>query len=304
MSWNTEPWQEDIFLVRVCNLSSGVLTIWDHLVTLDWEVELIWGKPWSTSGIMYLVIRLLGDSVAILNFILDFLLKPSTQLCLRYLHVLATFSQFVTWTGQIVLACRVAALYNRSGKIHVPVILSAVFAAIVASSVGAGSHARLRVTVDPFPGTGIRFCSPIFYPGWTSLLPLPMFLFDFLLFVLAVSACLKELDHIRLIRRHWSRQSIFSILLRDCVYYAISLVVTVTWPVIFHINPAYGRLPNGFCTAAICITVSRLVLNLQHTFYKQQSEGSIWAVIDGLGDLSELPAETGGDDGPITLAGN
>ncbi|KDR83371.1 hypothetical protein GALMADRAFT_637921 [Galerina marginata CBS 339.88] len=57
------------FQVVRCHLSTIVaalvITIYDHLITLDTEVEYVWSKRWSKSKGLFIIARYLGDILLI-----------------------------------------------------------------------------------------------------------------------------------------------------------------------------------------------------------------------------------------------
>ncbi|KDQ61493.1 hypothetical protein JAAARDRAFT_30943 [Jaapia argillacea MUCL 33604] len=58
---------QDIRLMRVCQLAATFVALYDHALTIDLEVELIWKKRWSLAKILFAVNRYLGSAVLILE---------------------------------------------------------------------------------------------------------------------------------------------------------------------------------------------------------------------------------------------
>jgi hypothetical protein len=75
------------------------------------------------------------------------------------------------------------------------------------------------VTHERNPGE--YFCTSTSIPTWIPLTFIPGGVFDIVLFVLALWAFFKEINHVREMRRHWNMQSLFAILMRDSLCYFV-----------------------------------------------------------------------------------
>ncbi|KAF8975030.1 hypothetical protein BDQ17DRAFT_1441676 [Cyathus striatus] len=48
-------------LMRYTQTISTFITLYDHVCTLDAEAKYIWGKRWSSSKILFIATRYIGD---------------------------------------------------------------------------------------------------------------------------------------------------------------------------------------------------------------------------------------------------
>lgn len=85
-------------------------------------------------------------------------------------------------------------------------------------------------------GSGIPYretslCIPHGYPPWFGVVLAPNAIADLVLFILALVACLRDIKHIRMMRR-LNTQSLFAVMLRGSILYYF--LYEVTMPFFFH----------------------------------------------------------------------
>ncbi|KAH7922529.1 hypothetical protein BV22DRAFT_1131339 [Leucogyrophana mollusca] len=91
-----------IRITRICQLSSAIIIIYDHLITFNQEVEFIWKKPWSLATVIYLIVRYVGDGLGLLDA--AGICKPLTLFLTPHKrHIIAAFmsespsQEFQSW---------------------------------------------------------------------------------------------------------------------------------------------------------------------------------------------------------------
>ncbi|KIM45833.1 hypothetical protein M413DRAFT_295249 [Hebeloma cylindrosporum] len=62
---SSDPYAGDDYLVHFCQVAALVITLYDHLITLDREVEYSWSRRWSKSKALFILARYFGDLLLI-----------------------------------------------------------------------------------------------------------------------------------------------------------------------------------------------------------------------------------------------
>jgi len=68
-------------IVRICQLVSTIVALYDHLITFEQEVQLVWNKPWSIAKVLFLWIRYFGSLFLLIEALVFFIKPPSIQFC-------------------------------------------------------------------------------------------------------------------------------------------------------------------------------------------------------------------------------
>lgn len=62
ISWN--------IIYSYCTISAGIVVLYDWVLKIGQEIELIWRQRWSLITVLYLMIRYIGISYSVINFLL------------------------------------------------------------------------------------------------------------------------------------------------------------------------------------------------------------------------------------------
>ncbi|KDQ51715.1 hypothetical protein JAAARDRAFT_503028 [Jaapia argillacea MUCL 33604] len=54
-----------IFWHYLPSIAATLIAVYDHIITFDQEVELIWRKRWSISKVLFLMVRYCGNGVIV-----------------------------------------------------------------------------------------------------------------------------------------------------------------------------------------------------------------------------------------------
>ncbi|KAF9011446.1 hypothetical protein BDQ17DRAFT_1346260 [Cyathus striatus] len=92
-----------------------LITLYDHVCTVDAEVKYIWRKRWSSSKILFIATRYIGDLFVIFQCYSAFLSRPSQNVCsIAYNIVIPSGVCSLIYLCQATLCFRLSALYNNS----------------------------------------------------------------------------------------------------------------------------------------------------------------------------------------------
>ncbi|KDR69529.1 hypothetical protein GALMADRAFT_230699 [Galerina marginata CBS 339.88] len=238
-------------------LSSATCVIYDHLTTLDVEVELIWKKPRQTAvQPLFFVNRYVGDS----RFI---------AVILGYLNAIVLSSM------QAIMIYRLSSMYNNDWKITAFLFIALVLemAGITVVQIVAS---RVRVPI-PKPAPGISQCAGMFSPPWMFTIWIPIVCFEVLVLSLTLSRAIHHYRSTRASQESWlsplqwnNPESLTYILLRDSIMLPFISVVICLSNIFISVHLPYLVSQMGICVASFspCIVGSRLILNLREAYYQ------------------------------------
>ncbi|PPQ73592.1 hypothetical protein CVT24_007960 [Panaeolus cyanescens] len=267
---------ESFQLVHYCQVAALVITLYDHIITLDREVEYIWMRKWSKSKVLYLLARYFGDFLLI-SVIVVFLNQDASRLdntnpvsyaalfCenkgLIGLKVVGTGSMVIILITQVIMQLRIKALY---GKI-ISRIITVLWLIEVVGVLSLGVASLVAIDVRSYTLDTARVCNPTYLPRFAFLFWVPVICFETFLFVLAFRiAYLNWLEV-----GDWRGAALLHIVLRDnfqffFLAFACYIVTAATW---LTANPRYFTVPGSFSCSLTAIMGCRLVLNLCEAYH-------------------------------------
>jgi len=227
---------------------------YDHLISMDKEVNLIWRRRKSLSAYCFLLNRyfafISGIPVSIIPF-----LSPTTEKCLRlslFRELAIVFTQAITAAIMII---RVYALYGRSQRVLWFMIGTA--ASVVAVSVWSvsGQQASRSMIIGGCHLGLTESTSYRFAGSWEGL-----FAFDSAIFGLTIMYAVSA--------HRWGvrRYSLPTVVVRDgAMYFGLMALSNLANIATYYLVEYWPFLPGALATFANCMSVtmiSRLILNL------------------------------------------
>ncbi|EPQ50400.1 hypothetical protein GLOTRDRAFT_133953 [Gloeophyllum trabeum ATCC 11539] len=273
------PFVRDIQSTRYAELASSTIVIYDHLITLDQEIDLTWKASWTPGKVLFLTNRYyvlasvifnnyvlftthLSDSVHSYNF------RPSlaANSCVTWFRWQGTTGLLVSMIAEIILQLRLYALYHLNRRVLVLMcgafLVSAGTAAVIMGMV----LARISAHSGLIPG--LPFCIPVNVPSWFYTFWIPTLGFESLLCALALFRAFKDFR---------SRTSLFQsgrhivkILIRDSVIYYLIMFATYFTNLVIFLTGNVGVLESGigFAVTMSCVMGSRLCLNIRDVHHE------------------------------------
>ncbi|EAU82579.2 hypothetical protein CC1G_12998 [Coprinopsis cinerea okayama7 len=260
-------------------MSATIVVLWDHITTLDLEVELIWKKKPSLVQLLYFINRYSGDAL---------FLHGTT--CPSGRHVQSWLSMIALWSMQGININRVWCMYRYSKSILV-LLLVAFFSQIVASSIVVALDTSYHVIVPMLPNQS--FCISDGWLPWSWIFLCFIIAFDTLIFVLALLEAVRYLHSTRrppelkrrgrpkqtllgmLISPWVTRGSLVRVLLRDSILFpflglASSILCLLSW---LEVLP-WGSIQVTMVLNALASPIlgSRLIINLRDAYYQPFAE--------------------------------
>ncbi|KAF9254445.1 hypothetical protein L218DRAFT_968146 [Marasmius fiardii PR-910] len=246
---------------RYSELMSSTLIIFDHLITLGDEIELIWGSSWSPGKLLFLINRYYTFASVIVNNYAVFASSHSNSFCLR-------FFQWQGWTGLIaclisesILQMRLYALYSLNRKVLIMMVgtfllTSATAAAIM--GIVLSKLTAISMTLRP----GLSVCVPLtisseFYSFW-----IPILTFE------TVLCCLALFRGYQTFRTSGSPfqsgRKLVGMLIRDSVvYFLIMFAIYLINLLVFATRLYFIEAAIGWSIALSCVLGNRVMLNVR-----------------------------------------
>jgi len=256
-----EVWQvpTDARTTNSMILAALSLVAYDHIITFQDEVELMWKSSIHTTNVIYLWNRYF----TLLALLIDasVMLSPykSDAACIRYFNTEAVYSTLILATVDFILVLRVWILYSKARwllYVLVPMIgLEILTMALV-------SHYTIYTTKVFWPlSWPLTGCYPLgFVPRYFTFYSLPVLVVSSTMFGLTVYKCGKTLlTHGR------AQMPIYNLFLRDGVFWFVAIFITFIPEVVIWAaaRQSLAELMIAPGLAVTSIIGSRVLLNIK-----------------------------------------
>ncbi|KAH9950707.1 hypothetical protein B0H21DRAFT_818878 [Amylocystis lapponica] len=226
--------------IRYSELASSMVIIFDHLITLDQEVELIWNSTFSPGKCLFLVASF------------------------RCVH----WYQWQGWTGvisfviaELILQLRLYALYFLDKRVLVIMATCTLLATTACAAVMGSVLSSITATAHAIPGLPFCVASGVahhFYAFW-----IPMLVSETVLCGLAIFRGAQNYRGGR--TRIQKGKRMVEVLIRDSVFYFVVMFATYLCNAIVFVvgTESEVEIPIGFAVALSCVMGNRLCLNVR-----------------------------------------
>ncbi|KAF7975398.1 hypothetical protein HWV62_9619 [Athelia sp. TMB] len=229
----------DVQNARFATLSASAIIVFDHLITLDQEIEL--RSPWTLGKLLFLLNRYYPLSTVLP------LVAPLARM--ERLH-------------RLILQLRIYALYFLNKK-----VMFFVGSFFVLSLAAAGTIMGLvlsNFSTNAETIAGLNFCMPSDVPRYIYAYWIPIITFESLLCGMAILRAVQGFRHHE--PSFISGTRLITILLRDSIVYFLIIFLTYLVNLLLWSTGILGliEVPVGFTMAMSCVMGSRLVLNVRY----------------------------------------
>ncbi|KAL1708920.1 hypothetical protein EV121DRAFT_267639 [Schizophyllum commune] len=244
----------DLQATHCAHVASSTIIVFDHLITLDDEIQLIWKSSWSLGKILFMFNRYFGLASVVVN--LYGLFTPSLTDSLYVCNCLNYFR----W--QVILLMRLYVLYLLNKKILIVMLVGFVISSGFAAAIMGLVMQRVTAVVVTLPGLK-PMCVPgnvsaKFYTYW-----IPFLGFESLLCALALYRGFQtyRMDN----ASYTSSRLLIRILIRDSVMYYLAVFATYFTNMLMWAAapPSLLELPIGFAVAVSCVLGNRMMFNIR-----------------------------------------
>jgi len=254
-----------ILQTKYMYFAAFAISIYDHILTLDIEVEHIWKRKYSVVTGLFFLTRYLFLVIQFADLFLIFAPVVDISICHRYLwFILGLATTPLTGLPNCIVTMRVYALYERNTILAVVLLLYILAQAVVSLRIDflypvtpVNAFARIGFPqLDNVPA--IRFCAPILSTklNWfeESLTQIMQSAFDTTALVLILVKARKR-----------SNSGLITLIAKQgLVYYILNSATYITWALMLIFAPPGNRLlMSGPSIAFGCLSVNRLTLHLR-----------------------------------------
>ncbi|TFK49624.1 hypothetical protein OE88DRAFT_1736627 [Heliocybe sulcata] len=251
----------DVDVIRYCHVSAVTLTLFEHAMVLDQEVELIWQRrEWSLTKMLYICNRYLGDAFVLISALeilqsneynrLLCTRRAWLNLVLRLHSSCSVLLPFLAWSGTVIWVVSASRLPPPPGIISQSLILG----------LSTGSTVVLNELAP-----GIRFCvmskvSSYYWIYWLIVIGMESFIF------LAVAwRAVQDLYHYR---GPLKGRALFTVLVRDSfMFFLLPLGLIIADAIIVRTQIQIFVIPQAFTLPVAVIMSGRMVLNIREAYY-------------------------------------
>ncbi|KAJ3729868.1 hypothetical protein C8R42DRAFT_177001 [Lentinula raphanica] len=248
----------DVYATRYASLAASTIIIYDHLITLDNEFDLIWKSPWSIGKGLFIINRYYTLASVFANNYALFGTSINASVSGR-----RRFYHWQGWTGLIacmiaetILQMRLYALYFLNKR-----ILCLMVGSFIITSASAATIMSIAIT-----------------PSWFFSFWIPILAFETLLCLLALIRGFRTHGNSGYPVRSDLGKRLVSLLIRDSVrYYVVMFTTYLTCLLVWVINIKLLEVPIGFSIAFSCVLGNRVILNVRkvNQEMKEDSEPSM-----------------------------
>lgn len=244
--------------------AAGTLLIWDYILNIRDEIQLIWRSRWSWIKLLYIITRYLSLSYVIADFIVDhFKTALSGPHCKIMFNVLGWCNILAISSAEVILFIRTSAIWGNTMRIKLFLFVLSIGATIPAFCLAG----IFLATVEVGPSCAVLKAKSI-----VNVELLFMFLYDLLVLVLtAIKAVPYYRNHLRLRCRIGTDadHTIQHIVYRDgLIFYMYLMTLTIINAV--YALKAMDNAPDGMVLQNLQLVLhsvisSNVVLNVRRT---------------------------------------
>ncbi|TFK44220.1 hypothetical protein BDQ12DRAFT_730303 [Crucibulum laeve] len=261
---------------RFCALGTTWAVLYEHVSTLDLEIEHIWKKQWTTAKILFLMLRYFGGGILLFECAMFMSSHPTKNVCLFSFNYMPIFNCITIWICHGILQLRVYALYRRSKKILYT--LSILFFCEVCGMIYSIATRKLSVQIVNAPLPNVHLCRLIKAPQQLFSFWIFVMAFESVLFIMVLRITIQDFRDIRAALGR-GRVSLVYVVFRDSlvhffVIFAASMLTTSAWVTAPTKQPPVS---GCFAQAFSIILAARLILNLCETHSRNIQVGeNVW----------------------------
>ncbi|KDQ58852.1 hypothetical protein JAAARDRAFT_33603 [Jaapia argillacea MUCL 33604] len=259
---------QNLHFIRLFRLSGTILTIYDHLILFDHEVEFIWKRPGIIAKIFFFLTRYCGDAIVVCWYTSSLSNKSlNSQVSGYFLFRMQIWvTNIPVWVVQVIMQFRVYALYNRAKWVLVLTFTCFIIelATVVAFLVSCQNIQMTLIQLGIWSNCVVTQMPADAVGPWLSAMAFEGILFFLVLYKTVVN--LLRLNY------PWTRNGVTEVLLRDNIFYffvvfslyCLTVIAWYTFPLI------WIEIFSNLNVAAICILGSRLILNIREASYRHE----------------------------------
>ncbi|KAH7890588.1 hypothetical protein F5I97DRAFT_1836673 [Phlebopus sp. FC_14] len=252
-----------IWVIRICQVAASTLVLYEHVITLDQEIKYIW-KKFCLATFLYIIIRYVGDIVAITSIIALMVPPKSEEFCKVVISVQGWLPLILLFPTQAVLQIRIYALCRRSRKILSLMLVFYVAEMITLVALVVVITQDVELLQVPF--LDIALCSGPRASTFSIGVTISILSFEGLLFIILLWVVIRD----SLTSRGFFGRRVFEALVRGNVFYFVCVLAICLFDVIVlkTLGEDWLQLTASISDAVEVTVGCRLILNLHASIFR------------------------------------
>lgn len=264
-------------------LAATTVVIWDHITTIDVEIELIWRKKASLVQLFYFLVRYSGDALFLHATAVQLLIPEDAFLktCSSFTRVQVVLGGMVLMSTQAIMVHRIISMYKNQE--NVSKYLGFFLITMICASMVIAFFALFEIVSHTFFFTPtLRVCAALDIPSWSAVTWFMAMAFDLVIWVMSAREAVRYLRESQeltaqassryLTFTNWSKQgTLFRVLLRDSITFPfISVVIAFSNILSWLVKPLFPAIIYTTTASSVCLNLigCRLILNLRDAYYQ------------------------------------
>ncbi|KAJ6510275.1 hypothetical protein C8R47DRAFT_790223 [Mycena vitilis] len=250
---------------RLAAVGSATVLLYDHLITIDREIDLFWRKDWSFLKCVFIFHRYLGLAGVLVELYAILSPRVTDAVSLFWFQWEMWGYTVVVLTSELVLMLWIFVIYKRDRRVlwALGVLFVAQLTSVVVILVK--SFALLQVTASIIPGN--KFCSLHHEPQFYSWYWLPILVYNsaiLALFIAKGTESFRSSKIPHLSRLHEVYRASFVNFLAIFVVYLVCCVLWIAG------DFSLSQIPTGFALSFSITNSTRLLINIRQAYYAQE----------------------------------
>ncbi|KAH7868182.1 uncharacterized protein C8R40DRAFT_853072 [Lentinula edodes] len=261
---------KDVYASRYASLAASVIIVYDHLITLDNEFDLIWKSSWSIGKGLFIINRYYSLASVVANNYALFGTALTNSVGLRYYHWQGWTGLIACMIAETILQMRLYALYFLNKRILYLMVGSFILTSASAATIMSIAINQFQAETHLLPGLP---CVALHVPSYFYSFWIPILAFETLLCILALIRGFRAHTESGYPVRSDSGKRLVSLLIRDSVcYYVVMFATYLTCLLVWVVNIDLLEVPIGFSIAFSCVLGNRVIFNVRKV--NQEMKGS------------------------------
>jgi len=265
---------QDAYTSRYASLAASSIIVYDHLLTLDNEFELIWQSSWSIGKALFFINRYYSLISVIINNYFLFGTNLTDSGCRKFFYWQGWTGLIACMIAETILQMRLYAMYFLDKKILCLMVGTFILtSASAATVITVALNQMTALSQVPLVVPSMAFCIPMAIPPYIYAFWIPILAFETLLFVLAVLRGIQTYRHTG--STFQSNKRLVGLLIRDSIaYYVVMFATYLTCLLIFLLKVELLEVPIGFSVALSCVLGNRVILNVRKVNEELKESGN------------------------------
>ncbi|KAH9858528.1 hypothetical protein C2E23DRAFT_717077 [Lenzites betulinus] len=270
----------DIRSTQLVSFVTATIVIYDYIVCIEREVELIWKKRWSVIKFAFLWHRYFG--LLCVMYVADVLSTHplvSAEVCSFWFYWETWGYCGVLFTSEAVLLLWIYVVYNKNR--YILALIGACYVAEVVSVLAILAVSFQNFEANAFRLLGVQYCIITDFPRTFKLLWIPILAYDSLLLLLFLyRGCGSSLGCNR--KRTRNHDSLLHMVYRHSLLNFLAIFGTYLSSAIIWLTSPVGlyQIPVSFALALSITNCTRLLLNIRRAYYSGVGDPILFNIRD------------------------